>query len=162
MTPQELARHKQAPKRLVGLPTFKTMSKSAKKPKPFHKMGGIRFQWTDIQAVSDIHYVAFIWRNGELRTDAAFYAYLFYTPQNDKLYPLTEFHFHPSHKGGHMKVPCETEYDYTERFLPGAPELKISGVEALDARIEKDRDVLIDRFCRAVGIKTGKDNGLWN
>ena len=125
-------------------------------------MGGIRYQWTEIQAVSDIHRIVFIWRNGELRTDTAFFAYLFFALQNGELYPLTEFHLHPSHKGGHMKVPCETQYDYTERFLPGAPELKISGVGQLDPRLEKDRDILIARFCYAVGIKTGKDNGLWN
>jgi hypothetical protein len=162
MTPQELAKHKQAPKRLAALPAFKAMTKSAKKPKPFHKMGGARYQWTEVQAVSDIHRIVFIWRNGELRTDASFFAYLFYIPQSGELYPLTEFHFHPSHKGGHIKVPCETEYDYIERFLPGAPELQISGVDALDPRLDEHRSILIDRFCRAVGIKTGKDDGLWN
>lgn len=162
MTPQELAKHKQAPKRLAVLPAFKAMTKSAKKLKPFHKMGGSRLQWTDLVAVSDIHRIVFMWRSGEQRTDSAFFAYLFFTSSNNELYPLTEFHFHPSHKGGHIKVPCNTDLDYLERFLPSAPELQIAGVEALDPRLEEDRVILINRFCQAVGIKTGKDDGLWN
>jgi hypothetical protein len=162
MTPQELAKHKQAPKRLAALPAFKSLKKSSKNPKPFHKMGGARFQWSEVVAVSDIHRIVFIWRDGELRTDASFFAYLFLATQNNELYPLTEFHFHPSHKGGHMKVPCETIYEYEGRFLKGAPELQISGLEMLDPRLEKHQSILIDRFCRAVGIKTGKDDGLWN
>ena len=161
MTPKELANHKAVPKRLAGLPLFKTI-KRGKFPKPLHKMGGLRIQATDLINVSDAHCIVFIWRDGELRTDSAFFAYLFCVLGDGGLYPLFEMHFHPSHKGLHGKVPCNTASDFTSRMLPGAPELALSSRDGLDPRVQGDRNNLIERFCLACGVAMGTEGGLWN
>ena len=161
MTPKELANHKAVPKRLAGLPPFKTV-KRGKFPKPLHKMGGPRIQATELINVSDAHCIVFIWRDGELRTDSAFLAYMFCVLSDGALYPLFEMHFHPSHKGLHGKLPCKTESDFTSRARPGAPELALSSRDGLDPRVQGDRNNLIERFCKACGIAMGNEGGLWN
>ena len=125
-------------------------------------MGGARLHATDLIAVSEQHRVVFLWRDGELRTDGAFYGYLFQGLENDQLLPLVEFHLHPSHKGLHIKVPCDTSYDYRQRLLPGAPELALSSIAGLDPRLEADRSLLVVRFCKATGIDIGPAGALWN
>ena len=161
MTPKELADHKAVSKRLVSVVAFKSL-KRGKYPKPLHKVGGPRMQSTDLIEVSDTHRVVFIWRDGELRTDSAFFGYLFCILGTGELSPLFEMHFHPSHKGLHVKLPCKTESDYTSRMLPGAPELALSVRHDIDPRLEKDRDVLIDRFCGSCGIAMGSVGGILN
>ena len=162
MTPKELASHKAAPKRLVSLPAFKQM-KRGKLPKPLHKMGSPRIQSTDILNISDSHRAFFVWRDGEIRTDSAFYAYLFCELEDETLYPLFILHFHPSHKDVHAKLPCKTEINYAGRELPGAPELAISTSRLnLDPRQEGDRNHMIECFCTACGITMGTEGGLWN
>ncbi len=162
MTPKELATHKAASKRLAVLPDFKVM-KRGKLPKPLHKMGGARIQATDLLNVSDSHRVFFAWRDGEIRTDSAFYAYLFCVLGDGALYPLFILHLHPSHKDVHAKLPCNTENDYTSRDLPGAPELAMSASRSnLDPRQTSDRHHLIECFCTACGITMGTEGGLWN
>jgi hypothetical protein len=161
MTPKELASHKAVPKRLIGVPSFKTV-KRGKFPKPLHKMGGPRVQATELIEVSDSHRVVFLWRDGELRTDSAFLAYLFCVLGDGGLSPLFEMHFHPSHKGVHAKLPCNTDLNFASRLLPGAPELTLSGRDDLDPRVDEDRGSLIERFCAACGIAMGKEGGLWN
>lgn len=162
MSPKDLATHKAVPKRLASLPDFKIM-KRGKLPKPLHKMGSPRLQATDLLAVSDTHKVFFAWRDGEIRTDSAFYAYLFCVLQNGDLSPLFILHLHPSHKDVHAKLPCKTENDYTNRELPGAPELKLStDRDNLDPRLADDRLHLVECFCKACGITMGAEGGLWN
>ena len=161
MTPKELANHKAVPKRLAGLPLFKTV-KRGKFPKPLNKMGGSRIQATELIDVSDSHRIVFLWRDGELRTDSAFFAYLFCVLGDGRLYPLFEMHFHPSHKGLHGKLPCNTDSDFAARMLPGAPELAPSSRNDLDPREPVDRNNLIERFCSACGIAMGTEGGLWN
>jgi hypothetical protein len=162
MSPKELASHKAAPKRLSSLPDFKIM-KRGKLPKPLHKMGGARIQATELISVSDTHNVFFAWRDGEIRTDSAFYAYLFCILGNGDLSPLFILHLHPSHKDVHAKLPCNTENNYTNRELPGAPELALStDRENLDPRRSDDRLHLIECFCKACGITMGTEGGLWN
>jgi hypothetical protein len=162
MSPKELATHKAAPKRLASLPTFKQM-KRGKLPKPLHKMGSARIQATDLLDVSDTHRAFFAWRDGEIRTDSAFYAYLFCELGDGALYPLFILHLHPSHKDIHAKLPCEAEIDYTSRELPGAPELSLKTSRAnLDPRQASDRHHLIECFCTACGITMGTEGGLWN
>ena len=161
MNPKELAAHKSAPKRMATLPSFKAM-KRGKLPKPLHKMGGPRLQGTEVVEVSDTHRAIFMWRDGEQRTDRAFYAYLFCVLETGELHPLFEMHFHPSHKGLHAKLPCKTQYDYASRFLPGAPELGIKSPPDLDPNNELHRNQLIDIFCSSCGIKIGSEGGLWN
>lgn len=162
MLPKQLAQHKIAPKSLAAVPVFRRLKKGHL-PKPLHKIGGARFQATDVLPISDTHRAVFMWRDGELLTDSAFFGYLFQVLEQDELFPLAEFHLHPSHKGLHIKVPCNTTYDYRQRLLPGAPELALSsGVSGLDPRKDSDRIKLIDRFCKALGIVTGVENGLWS
>lgn len=162
MSPKELATHKAAPKRLASLLDFK-VTKRGKLPKPLHKIGGARIQATDLLNVSDTHRAFFAWRDGVIRTDSAFFAYLFCVLGDGALYPLFILHLHPSHKDIHVKLPCKTENDYTNRELPGAPELAISTSRSnLDPRIAADRSHLIECFCNACGITMGTEGGLWN
>lgn len=161
MSPKELAAHKATAKRLATVPVFKPI-KRGKLPKPLHKMGSPRLQATDLIAVSDTHRIVFMWRDGEQRSDRAFFAYLFCELQDQALYPLCELHFHPSHKGVHAKLPCNTEIDYSSRLLPGAPELALSSPIGLDPGDEKHRLQLIEQFCSTCGIGMGSEGGLWS
>ena len=162
MSPKDLASHKAASKRMVSVPGFKTM-KRGKLPRPLHKMGGSRIQATELISVSDTHNAFFAWRDGEIRSDSAFYAYLFCVLGDGALSPLFILHLHPSHKDIHAKLPCKTENDYTNRELPGAPELKLSTHrDNLDPRKDQDRQYLIEYFCDAYGITMGTEGGLWN
>lgn len=161
MEPKELAAHKAAPKFLTSTPAFKPL-KRGKLPKPLNKIGGARVHSTELIQVSDTHRAAFIWRDGETVQDTGFYAWLFCVMRTGALYPLFEFHYHPSHKGFHCKTPCKTTSDYTNRCLPGAPELAIKTPSQWDPRIESDRSLLLDAACRACGITLGGANSLWN
>lgn len=161
MEPRDLANHKASPKRLQDAPSFKLL-KRGKLPKPFHKTGGPRTFATDVIEVSTEHVVVFIWRDGEILTDRAFFGHLLCKLPTGALYPLFEFHWHSSHKGLHAKLPCRTQYDYTNRLLPGAPELALKTPAALDPRNEVDRLRLIATFCDASGIVLGEANSLWN
>ena len=105
--------------------------------------------------MSDSYKVLFLWRNGEILTDTAFYAYLLFNVANDALLPISELHWHPSHKSIHCKLPCKTDRDYTNRLLVQAPEFNLSGPPLLDPRIVKDRFELITTFCRVCGIDIG-------
>jgi hypothetical protein len=158
---RDLAGHKTTSKRLQDMPPFKPM-KRGRLPKPFHKMGGARFFATELIPVSDYHSVLFIWGDGEILTDTKFYGYLLCGLPNGSLSPLLEFHWHPSHKGVHIKVPCDTELDYTDRLLPGAPELALKSTYVFDPRVPDDRVRLITVFCQAAGIKLGRADDLWN
>lgn len=160
MSPKDLAKHKTAAKRLLGAPAFKKL-KRGKLPKPLHKMGGARILSTDLLPVSDTHQAVFMWRDGETLQDSAFMAWMFCILENQSLYPLFELHFHPSHKGVHCKLPCNTENDYTNRQLPGAPELELLTVKGLDPRIEAHRQQLILQFCEACGITLATEEDLW-
>ena len=161
MTPAELAQHKTAPKRLASAPSF-TKLKRGKLPKPFNKMGGDRFHSSGALPVSDIHRIFAFWRDGETLTDRAFFAWLMCELGNGDLYPLFEFHYHPSHKGVHGKLPCNTELNYANRQLPQAPELRLNCQGETDPATVEGRLHLMDRFCRACGIAQGEGGGLWS
>jgi hypothetical protein len=77
-------------------------------------------------------------------------------PRGD-IYPLFELHYHPSHKGLHCKLPCNTSSDYTNCLLPGAPELDLKLPRRFDPRAATDRAALIVFFCNAVGITISND-----
>ena len=166
MEPRELAAHKAAPKVLTVTPSF-TPLKKGKLPKPFNKTGGARFQSTGMLKLSDDHSALFIWRSGEILADASFYGYLTCNLPRGALGIILEFHWHPSHKGIHCKVPCKTDLDYTDRFLVKAPELALSGSTSLDPRLDLDRQKLIALFCKACGVTLDPDAdksqlNLWN
>ena len=95
----------------------------------------------------------FFWRDGPLLTDRAFYGHLFQRRPDDRLSPVFEFHWHPSHKNAHCKVPCNTDADYTNRMLAGAPELAMNARPSLDPGNETDRHQLVEVFCIACGIE---------
>lgn len=161
MEPRELKNHKTAAKWLSTPPVFKALKKG-RLPKPFHKMGGPRFWTTDLVDVADEYQIVFIWKDGQIATDRAFFGWLFKKTKNSSLYPIFEMHWHPSHKGLHAKVPCRTECDYTNRQLPGAPELDINTAKLYDPQLESDRNLLMHTFYAACGIKIGLRGGLWN
>ncbi len=150
MKPHDLKAHKAATKLLKGLPVFSNKSK-VKLPKPLHRAKGARIHRTDLLTLSDTHRACMLWRDGETLEDTAFYGYLFCTLGSGALYPLLEFHWHASHKGYHCMVPCNTDMDYTNRLLPKAPELAISG-RAADPRTDDGLRQLVLLFCKCCGI----------
>jgi hypothetical protein len=167
LNPQDLAAHKSVRKLMVGMPRFKKLARKSL-PKPFNRIGREGSQCTELITVSDDHRAMFIWHDGPLRTDRSFYGYLLFVARNGDLRPLFELHYHPNHKGLHCKLPCRTRSNYTNRLLPGAPELSLKLVRDFDPRSEYDRNELIDIFCKAVGVEMAKEIDtqgeleLWN
>ncbi len=151
MTPRELLAHKAAPKRLKEIPTFRSQKRN-KLPRPFKGLGGPRIFSTGMLEVSDDHMILMFWRTGETLTDTAFFGHLMCRLSTGSLSPIFEFHWHPNHKGFHCKTPCNTEGNYTDRQLPGAPELNIKTPSILDPRNDTDRLQLVLIFCKACGI----------
>jgi len=151
MTPQQLHAHKKAPKRLEQIPAFKSVKKGSLPP-PFHRYNSKRLQSTGMLSVAEGYTAIFIWRDGQTLADRSFYGHLFLKLAHEQLMPIFEFHWHPSHKGFHCKLPCRTEQDYKNRMLPGAPELAMSTDLGLDPGHAIDRNKLISIFCDACGI----------
>jgi hypothetical protein len=151
MNPTDLRAHKLAPKQLNEIPQFKPQ-KRGKLPRPFKGLGGARIQSTSMLDVSANHVAFMFWRDGQIKTDRSFYGYLFCRLATGHLSPIFEFHWHPSHKGIHCKTPCRTTSDYTDRALPGAPEMKLKTKPSLDPKSPQDLQELVIAFCRACGI----------
>lgn len=165
MHPKDLAAHKCSRKLLAKAPRFRKLVRNSL-PKPFNRLGRQGSQTTDLLAVSDDHRVLFMWHDGPERTDRSFYGYLLSVASNGDMFPLFEFHYHPTHKGLHCKMPCETSANYRNRLLPGAPELNLKPARDFDPAFEQDRVTLIKVFCKAVGIETmfedDRQAKLWN
>ncbi len=149
MNPRDLKDHKSAPKQLSDVPQFKAR---ARLKRPFKHVGGPRVSSTGILDVSSTHAILMYWRDGPVLTDRAFYGHLFCRLASGKTSPLFEFHWHPSHKGLHCKTPCKTENDYTDRNLPGAPELGITTKKQYDPKSPNDLKMLVMLFCKSCGI----------
>jgi len=154
-----LKAQKLQPKRLAEKPVFKAIKKG-KFPRPFARMGGPRMSATELIDVSPSHQVFFLWKDGQILTDRSFYAWLVKRVGTSSLYPLLEMHWHPSHKGLHIKTPCQATVDYTDRQLPGAKELDIRTVEMYDPKDEDGRLQLIGKFCEIAGIDLGPEGAL--
>jgi hypothetical protein len=156
-----LSLHKKAPKVLSEMPSFLSM-KRGKLPKPLHEAGGPRASLTQLIPVGGEYVAWFMWRDGETIEQTAFYAYLFSRISENTLYPLCHFHWHPSHKSLHMKTPCGSDLNYTNRGLPGALELqlKCNIDKRFDHRLELDRIQLVQVFCDACGINFGRSDLL--
>lgn len=152
-----LRTHKSRPKRLTDVPAFKP-AKRGRLPKPLHQIGGARIFATDLLSVAEIYRACFVWRDGSLLADTAFYGWLFEVRTNG-MYPLAALHYHPSHKPVHLLTPCRQDRDFTNRQLPGAIEFSISH-RRLDPRIESDRMRLVEIFCERCGISLGHAGGL--
>ena len=151
MTPREIYQHKLAAKQLQKLPVFKPL-KRGKLPRPFARVGGPRVHCTGMLDVSDTHQAVMYWRDGEIFTDRSFYGYLFCKLGNGSISPIFEFHWHPSHNGFHCKTPCKTEYNYTDRVLPGAPELNLKTYPDTDPKNPLHLTKLVYIFCKTCGI----------
>jgi len=162
MDARELQRHKRMPKTLEGMPEFKPLRRG-RLPKPLNTVGRPRIQATDmLQLAGGMYSVVFLWRDGTVLEDRAFFAWWFLEINADCRLPLCIFHWHPSHKGFHVQVPCQTTSDYMNRQLPGAPELSIKmNAETLDPLDPLARVRLIEVFCRICGIKFTRPT-LWN
>lgn len=104
--------------------------------------------------VSGEHQAMMLWRDGENLTDTAFYGYLLCVLPSGDLYPIIEYHWHPSHKAQHVKMPCETSLDYNNRLLMKAPELSCKPQirQRPDPRNESDLNSLVVHFCAIAGI----------
>ncbi len=154
MEPRELRAHKLAAKSLPELPEFKPLNKrSSGLPRPLDGLGRRKNAFaTGLISVSDTHSAFFLYRDGEILTDRAFYGFLFCHLQNGSLYPLHEFHWHPSHKGLHCKMPCKTVLNYSGRQLVQAPELSLTMDRPLNPADPTDRVALIQLFCQACGV----------
>jgi len=151
MKKQDLRAHKVAIKTLSGVPVFKAQARN-KLPRPFKSLGGPRIESTGMLHVSPDHMAIMYWRNGPILTDRSFFGHLLCVLENGDLSPIFEFHWHPSHKGFHCKTPCRTDLDYTNRSLPGAPELSLKTSPTLDPKNNFDRLKLVIAFCKACGI----------
>lgn len=155
MKKKTLSLHKRATKLLSEVPAF-NLSKRGKLPKPLHQIGGPRIHMTQLIPVAEKYCVWFMWKDGVTLEQTSFYAYLFHTVGESNLYPLCHFHWHPSHKPLHIKTPCGSDLNYTNRNLPSSNELNLSRHnKRFDPRIEQHRLELIEVFCQACGIQFG-------
>lgn len=154
MEPRELKAHKDALKILNAYPAFKPLNKKNNNlPKPLDGLGRRKnAHATGLLTLSDTHSAFFLYRDGEILTDRAFYGFLFCHLANGSLSPLHEFHWHPSHKGLHCKMPCKTQTNYSGRQLSQAPEFNLSMDRPYDPAVLSDRTHLIRLFCRACGV----------
>lgn len=155
MTPREIYAHKLAAKQLAATPVFKPQ-KRGKLPRPFKQLGGERIHCTGLLEVSDSHLAIMYWRDGDILTDRAFMGHLFCKLANGSISPIFEFHWHPSHKGFHCKTPCKTEYNYTDRMLPGAPEINLKTHPDTDPKKPLELMKLVYIFCKTCGISLPK------
>lgn len=155
MTPIELREHKRHCKKISALPTFTPLNKKNNRlPRPLDQLGRRKDAHSSgMIRVSDSHVAFFLYRDGEILTDRSFYGYLFCELQNSTLSTLYEFHWHPSHKGIHCKLPCNTANNYAGRLLVQAPELQIASASTLDPAKESDRKLLVEMFCKKCGIE---------
>lgn len=154
MTPADLRDHKKSPKTLSAYPVFKGLNKKNNHfPKPLDSLGRRKgAHASGLVPVSEHHFAFFLYRDGEILSDRAFYGYLFCKLANGTLSPICEFHWHPSHKGLHCKLPCNTTLNYSGRLLVNAPELDLNIPGSLDPADDSDRRVLIRLFCAACGV----------
>lgn len=152
MHAKELRRQRLEPKRLATIPQFKQITKNGSYPAPFNRLRNKRVYATGFVDVSSDHQIFMLWRDGDLLFDRVFYAHLYRKVSGGGRYPLFEFHWHPSHKGFHCKVPCRTSQDYTNRHLPQAPELNLKTTR-LDPKIGTELHKLVAVFCKRCGIE---------
>jgi hypothetical protein len=152
MRSRELKDHRSAAKQLDVVPEFRPGKKGKNLPRPLNGFGGARVSSTDMLQVSADHIAFMCWRDGEILSDRSFYGYLFCKLADGSLSPIFEFHWHPSHKGFHCKLPCNTDANYTGRFLPGAPELRLKTDHSLDPKNPIGLQKLIMKFCNLCGI----------
>lgn len=153
MDARTLRHHKQQPKRLAEQLDFKP-AKRGKLPRPLNQVGGARLFATAMLSVAERYQICFLWRDGAILSDTAFYGWLFEV-RAQGLSPLASLHYHPSHKPVHLLTPCGIERDFTNRQLPGAHEFNLSSGR-LDPRLPDHRAQLVVLFCERCGVALGE------
>lgn len=154
MEPRALRDHKAAQKTMESIPEFRPLSKKNNQlPRPLDGLGRRKNAFaTELISLSSSYRALFLYRDGEILTDKAFYGYLFACQEGGVLYPLYELHWHPSHKGLHCNLPCNTVLNYSGRLLVQAPELSLKMSRPYDPAQQGDREILIREFCRLCGV----------
>jgi hypothetical protein len=152
MDRRELRNRKARPKTLPKV-EFKPLRKGAL-PRPLKELGGPRLTASKLVDVGNGLKVVFVVRSGDILERKAFFAYLF-EEHNDVLVPLAILHYHPSHKGVHLIVNCETGREFGGRQLPGAPEFALKSARLFDPEDPNDRSELILAFCKRCNISIG-------
>lgn len=154
MRKQELGSLKNQAKRLTAV-QFRTFKRGGL-PRQLDKIGGKRYLAAGPGQIAGNLMVIFLVRDGETLERRAFYAYLFQNGPSGGLLPLAILHYHPSHKGIHIVLNCETDRDYLDRQLPGAPELALNTPPGLNPANDTDRLRLVNIFCHRCGIALGE------
>lgn len=154
-----LRQHQNREKRLPNRPAFYPARRN-RLPKPLHQLSGPRLFTTDLLELAEVYRACFVWRNGELLSDTAFYGWLFEVRPKG-MHPLAVMHYHPSHKPLHLLTPCEEDRDFTNRSLPGVREFNLR-TRRYDPRLERDRLDMIAMFCDRCGIDLGSAGGLFS
>lgn len=129
-----------------------------KLPRPFDKLGGPRLTSSGLIEVAAGLSVLFLVRDGDAPERRAFFGHLMQHSAGG-LVPLVIMHYHPSHKGIHLLANCEVARDFTERLLPGAPELALRTPGGIDLASEQGRLRLVNEFCVRCGIRIAPDDG---
>lgn len=152
MNPRQLREFKELNKELKEFPKFFAGTHGKDYPKPMKQLRKYDMV-SDILEVANNHIVVFAYRRKPLSIDCKFYAYWGLKNSDGKLIPIMIMHYHPDHKGIHVKLPCKTDpnIDFTSRELPGAPELNIYGKESPDIRTDEGVKQLVNLFCSASG-----------
>lgn len=148
MQRRELRNIKRLPK-AIGKFAFKKLKKGDL-PEPWKKMGGPRLKTTGLLSADNEHVAVFITRDGETQDRKLFMGFL--SRRVAAGYePVYILHYHPSHKGVHAQINCESELNYVNRQLPGAKEFALKSPDNLDP--VDDALQLVGLFCDRFGIQ---------
>ena len=107
---------------------------------------------SELLSVAPNQVVLFAYKRAALLEDCKFWAYWGFLLATGEFQPMAEWHYHPSHKGIHCKVPCGTDKDYTSRMLAQAPELSVCPQKMPDVRTSAGIDQLIGIVCEKLSI----------
>lgn len=137
---------------LQEYPKFYAGTHSRTYPKPLNRFRGTCYV-SELLSVAEHQVVLFVYKRAAIAEDCKFYAYWGFRLTTGEYEPLLEWHYHPSHKGIHCKVPCETTLVYTSRQLVNAPELSVCFGKQPDIRTEWGVQEMIGLFCKKLNIR---------
>ena len=133
-------------------PKFYVGTHSRTYPKPLNLFRGTCCV-SKLLPVAEHQVVLFAYKRAAIEEDCKFYAYWGFLLTTGEYEPLMEWHYHPSHKGIHCKVPCETTLSYTSRQLVNAPELSVCLGKRPDIRTDWGVQEMIGLFCGKLNIR---------
>lgn len=142
---RELRDHFDVKKKISAI-DFK-QAKNVKNKPVFVRYKSKRIHSTGLLEVGSGYTMMLEWRDGSIRERRSFSAWLF-TGHPSNITPLARLDYHGSHKPVHLHLNCEDARDLTNRALPGAKELNVSGKSQLDPALERDREHLINTALR--------------